>query len=150
MSMPDVDAELMPVVRMTNPRGYERLDRVPLVPGRRLFRSVLLLYGVLPVDVHAIAPPSLTPGRGFLESSSSLLHRRWIHERVIEPDSGGARLSRPRVFRMPRARPWRDADARCAPSSVTATRSTAVASARARAAAKPHRRSAADYRRQRR
>jgi hypothetical protein len=93
VSMPDVNAELMPVVPMTYPLGYEGLDRVPLVPGRRLFRSMLLLFGVLPVDVHAIALASLNPGRGFLESSSSLLHRRWIHERVLKPDSGGPSLS---------------------------------------------------------
>lgn len=54
---------------------------------------MLLLFGVLPVDVHAIALLSLTPHRGFLESSPSLLHRRWIHERRLELDSGGTRLS---------------------------------------------------------
>jgi ligand-binding SRPBCC domain-containing protein len=91
--MPGVNAELMPVVRMTYPRWYERLDRNPLVPGRQLFRSVLMLFGVLPVDVHAITLVSLTPGRGFLESSSSLLHRHWIHERALEPGSAGTKLS---------------------------------------------------------
>jgi hypothetical protein len=109
----------------TRPRSARA--RAPAVP------SVLLLFGVLPVDVHTIALASLTPGRGSLESSSSLLHRRWIHERVLEPDSGWARLSDGVYFecRVPgldvaQRRP------RCAPSSLRA---------RARAAAKPHPRS---------
>lgn len=96
-SMTGVNAELMPAVRMTFPRGSERLDRHPPVAGRPLFRSVLLLFGVLPIDVHSLALASLTPGRGFLESSSSLLHRRWIHERVLDAEGAGTRI-RDRVY----------------------------------------------------
>jgi len=70
----------------------ERLDRDRLDPQRPLFRSVLLLFGVLPVDVHSLALASLVPGRGFLESSSSLLHRRWIHERVLDAEGDGTRI----------------------------------------------------------
>jgi hypothetical protein len=95
--MVGVNAELMPVVRMTHPRGYERLDRDLIVPGLQLFHSVLLLFGLLPVVVHALALLNLTPGRGFLESSSSLLHRRWIHERVLDAEGGGTRI-RDRVY----------------------------------------------------
>ena len=96
-SMTGVNAELMPAVRMTFPRACERLDRNLLVPGRTLFRSVLLLFGVLPVDVHSLALASLAPGRGFLESSSSLLNRRWIHERVLDAEEGATRI-RDRVY----------------------------------------------------
>ncbi len=66
-SVAGVNAELMPAVRVTYPRQYEGLDGEPIVTGRRLFRSVLLLFGVLPIDLHAIALAILTPGRSFLE-----------------------------------------------------------------------------------
>lgn len=92
-SMRGVNAELMPFVRMTYPPRWERLDREPAVPGHRLFRSILLVFGVLPIDVHAIALLKLDTGRGFLESSSSLLQRHWIHERTLQPESGGTRIS---------------------------------------------------------
>lgn len=96
-SMAGVNAELMPVVRMTFPRGHERLDTGAPVAGRTFFLSVLLLFGVLPIDVHSLALASLSPGRGFLESSSSLLHRRWIHERVLDAEGEGTRI-RDRVY----------------------------------------------------
>jgi ligand-binding SRPBCC domain-containing protein len=92
-SMTGVNAELMPAVRMTYPRSGERLDRGQLVPGRLLFRSVVLLFGVLPIDLHSLTLASLVPDRSFLESSSSLLHRRWIHERVLDAEGGGTRIS---------------------------------------------------------
>ena len=90
--MTGVNAEFMPAVRMTFPRACETLDRDRLDPQRPLVRSVLLLFGVLPVDVHSLALASLVPGRGFLELSSSLLHRRWIHERVLDAEGDGTRI----------------------------------------------------------
>ena len=91
-SMPGVNAELMPAAYMTFPRGRDRLDRRDIVPGQPLFRSVLLLFCVLPIDIHTLALVSLSRDRGFLESSSSLLHRRWVHERTLEPERGGTTL----------------------------------------------------------
>jgi len=96
-SMTGVNAELMPIVRMTFPRDYERLDTSAIDAGKPLFRSVLLLFGVLPIDVHWVALAKLDPGVGFLECSSSLLQRRWIHERHLEPQGDGTRI-RDRVY----------------------------------------------------
>jgi hypothetical protein len=60
--MAGVNAELMPFVRMTFPRGAERIDKATAAAGKPLFRSVLLLFGVLPIDVHRLALVKLDPG----------------------------------------------------------------------------------------
>ncbi len=96
-SMAGVNAELMPFVYMTFPRGAERIDKATVSAGKPLFRSMLLLFGVLPIDVHRVALAKLDPGAGFLECSSSLLHRRWIHERRLDAEGEGTKI-RDRVY----------------------------------------------------
>jgi ligand-binding SRPBCC domain-containing protein len=90
--MAGVNAELMPFVRMTFPRGHERIDIRTPIAGSPLFRSVLLLFGVLPIDIHWVTLAHLDPGTSFLECSSSLLHRRWVHERRLEVENGSTRI----------------------------------------------------------
>jgi ligand-binding SRPBCC domain-containing protein len=96
-SMTGVNAELMPLVRMTFPSEYERLDTAALETGRPLFRSVVLLFGLLPIDVHRLTLIKLDPGAGFLECSTSLLQRYWIHERRLKVAGQGTRI-RDRVY----------------------------------------------------
>ena len=55
MTMPGVNAELMPLLRMSYPAQYRALDAKQAPLNRRLFRSWLLLFGFLPVDLHALA-----------------------------------------------------------------------------------------------
>ncbi|MCC6649502.1 MAG: hypothetical protein IT374_28530 [Polyangiaceae bacterium] len=80
-----VNAELGPWVRMTAPRGASLADAPP---GREALRSVLLVLGVVPVDVHHLTIERALP-RGFDEESWSWLQRRWRHERRVEPRDGG-------------------------------------------------------------
>src|SRR4051812_3514255 len=92
--MAGVNQELAPLMRMTHPAGLERLDQQVVPLGTRLFRSYLLAFGVLPVDWDDIALESITPGQGFVESSSLATarvwrHRRWIHRPAT---GGGCRL----------------------------------------------------------
>jgi ligand-binding SRPBCC domain-containing protein len=111
-TMAGVNAELAPFVRMTVPRHARGLtiDEAPL--GEVAFRSVLLGAGLLPFDRHALRLTAVAPGRGFQERSTSLLQRRWDHDRTLTPDGahtivtdrvtfapriGGARLARPLV-----------------------------------------------------
>ncbi len=103
-TMEGVNAELMPIARMTHPRGLSRLDPAAVVPGRRLFRSWILLFGVLPIDYDDLTLLQLIPGVGFSESSSMLSQRRWNHERVLEDADGACRVT-DRVAFMPRL-PW--------------------------------------------
>jgi ligand-binding SRPBCC domain-containing protein len=102
LTMPGVNAELAPLVRMTYPPEAEVLDvtRVPL--GKVAFRSVLLLFGVLPVDLHALVLVHVDPARGFHECSHSLLQRYWEHERTVEPGERGGCVVTDRVDFAPR------------------------------------------------
>lgn len=102
-TMAGVNAELMPLVRMTYPAHFARLDPALVPLGRRAFRSWLLLFGVLPVDYDDLCLVRVDPGRGFLESSTMLSQRRWVHERTLEPVPGGC-LVTDRVRFEPRVR----------------------------------------------
>jgi ligand-binding SRPBCC domain-containing protein len=99
-SMDGVNYELGPWLRMTAPPGL-RIDPADVVPGERLFRSRLLLLGVLPVDYDDLTFVRVDEGRGFLERSPMLSARVWEHERVIEPSGAGCRVT-DRVRFVPR------------------------------------------------
>jgi hypothetical protein len=92
-TMAGVNAELMPIVRMTYPPERSALDVGVVVLGQRLFRSWILLFGVLPVDYDDLTLVRLTPGVGFAEESSMLSQRQWNHERVLEDASGACRVT---------------------------------------------------------
>jgi ligand-binding SRPBCC domain-containing protein len=102
-TMRGVNHELFPLLRMTYPRAFGRrsLDEAPL--GRRVFRSWLLLGGVVPVDYDDLTFAELTPGEGFLETSTMLTQRAWRHERRLGPSPRGCVLI-DRVAYEPRLR----------------------------------------------
>ena len=101
-TMQGVNDELAPVFRMTHPRGLDRLpDDAPT--GVRLFRSWVLLFGVIPVDYDDLTLVRIEPGKGFLESSQLMTARRWEHERTLEPLAAGTLLS-DRIAFEPRVR----------------------------------------------
>ena len=90
-SMQGVNAELTPLMRMSFPADRARLDDgARIVAGETVFQSWLLLFGVLPIDRHALAFDRLMPGTGFDERSHSWLQREWIHRRRVEPLGGDA------------------------------------------------------------
>jgi ligand-binding SRPBCC domain-containing protein len=97
-----INGELMPIVRMTVPRGLERLDPETVPIGRPIGRSWILLFGVLPIDYDDITLVRLDPGRGFLERSPMLTQRLWEHERTIEPDGAAACVITDRVRYEPK------------------------------------------------
>ena len=92
-SIDGINHELMPLARMTCPPEFVAIDpaRVPL--GVRLFRSWVLLFGVVPVDYDDLTLVRVEPGRGFLESSRMLSQRRWVHERTLAPAGAGCRVT---------------------------------------------------------
>jgi ligand-binding SRPBCC domain-containing protein len=92
-SMAGVNHELGPILRMTHPPGMTAIDDRAVPLGVPLFRSTILLFGVLPVDYDDLTLESLEPGRGFRERSRMMTQREWIHERTIDPDEGGAILT---------------------------------------------------------
>lgn len=87
-TMTGVNSELHPFVHMTSLREHQVLPTV-VTPGHVVFRSWLLLFGVVPFDRHALALERVDNGRGFVEESQSWLQRRWRHERTLTNVPGG-------------------------------------------------------------
>jgi ligand-binding SRPBCC domain-containing protein len=82
--------ETMPFFAMTAPRRMQSIAELTVVPGQRLFRSVLLFGGLLPLDILDLTLIELTPGRGFTERSPMLSMKSWQHRREILDAPGGA------------------------------------------------------------
>jgi ligand-binding SRPBCC domain-containing protein len=87
-SVQGIAAEMAPYLRMTTPRHVRSLTDIDIQPGVRLFRSHLLLFGILPVDHSDLTLLELREGRGFIEQSPMGSMKSWRHERLILP--GGA------------------------------------------------------------
>jgi hypothetical protein len=92
-SFDGVNYELGPFLRMTAPRDVRVLDASAVPLGRKWFRSWVLLLGLVPVDYDDLCVMELDEGRRFLERSSMLSMRVWQHERVIEPEGDGSRVT---------------------------------------------------------
>lgn len=88
-SFDGINDEFSGLLRMTAPRAVRERGLDGAEPGRRLCRSWLLLFGVIPFDYDDITLVEIEPGRGFLERSSMLSNRVWEHRRSIEPAEGG-------------------------------------------------------------
>jgi hypothetical protein len=97
-----INDELRPLLRMTVPRGVERLDPASVELGRPIGRSWVLLFGLVPFDYDEITLVRLEEGRGFLERSRMLSQRVWEHERTLEPTAEGGCLITDRVRWEPR------------------------------------------------
>jgi len=91
-----------PYLRMTLPAGVERLDPEGIELGRKIGRSWILLFGLLPFDYDDITLVRLDPGNGFLERSQMLSQRVWEHERTLEPTPEDGCLIADRVSWQPR------------------------------------------------
>ena len=100
-----INGELMPLMRMTAPREWagRRIDDAR--PGQRLFRSWLLLFGLVPVDYDDLGIAEIGPGHRFLERSQMLSAARWEHERVVEEDGADGSRVTDRLRFVPRWRP---------------------------------------------
>jgi hypothetical protein len=86
-----VNAELMPLARMTHPPGRGRIDaraeREPTI-------SWILLFGLIPVDRHRLHLDRFDAGgRRFFEHSANLALRHWIHRRSLRSEAGGVRVT---------------------------------------------------------
>lgn len=87
-SMEGVNRELRPWVRMTVPSRARGRSLAEVETGREAFVSVLLMFGVVPFDVHHLTLAAVFE-LGFDEESWSWLQRRWRHERRVEPTPEG-------------------------------------------------------------
>jgi hypothetical protein len=85
-----INDELWPLMRMTAPKGWRTLSPDQVEPGQRLFRSWLLLLGVIPVDYDDLTIAELGPGHRFQERSRMASASLWEHERLVEPTGSGS------------------------------------------------------------
>jgi ligand-binding SRPBCC domain-containing protein len=88
-----INHELGPLLRMTAPAHVRALEPADVVLGERIFRSWVLLFGVLPIDFDDLTLVALEPGRGFHERSRMMSMRVWEHERTLDPVDGGCRVA---------------------------------------------------------
>lgn len=85
-SVEGIRAEMRPILRMTVPRNLRGIEDARIRPGQRLFRSIILLFGILPIDYSDLTVLTLRPGEGFIEESPMGSMKRWRHERSIVGD----------------------------------------------------------------
>lgn len=105
-SVEGISKEMAPLLRMTAPKGIESLADLDVQKGERLFRSFLLLFGLVPIDRSDLTLIEWEEGEGFIEQSPMKTMKRWRHERRIHPHSeSGVRLVDRLSFepRLPRA-----------------------------------------------
>lgn len=82
-TIPGVNYELMPVAKMTAPVEWSTKHLKDWPTGRELFTSLVLLFGIIPVDLHRFKLLQIN-GSEFREGSSTLLHTEWNHTRSIQ------------------------------------------------------------------
>jgi ligand-binding SRPBCC domain-containing protein len=97
-----INDEMRPYLRMTLPAGVDGLDPESIELGKRIGRSWILLFGLIPFDYDDLTLAELDPNRGFLERSQMLSQRSWEHERTLEPTGEGGCLIADRVRWQPR------------------------------------------------
>ena len=108
-----VNDELRPLLRMTAPARVRALDPADVVLGERMFRSWVLLFGLIPIDYDNLSIAALEPGRSFHEKSTMLSMRSWQHERTLTPLTDAVtrvhdRITfEPRILLRPSAGPFR-------------------------------------------
>ena len=99
-----INEELMPIVRMTVPRGLEGDFAIAdVVAPQRLGRSWLLLGGLIPFDWDDIGIERIGPGFAFSERSTMLSQRAWHHDRSVDAWRGRVRRDRQHPLRAARA-----------------------------------------------
>ncbi|MBG07926.1 MAG: hypothetical protein CME68_04160 [Halobacteriovoraceae bacterium] len=91
-SMPGVNFELSPWIKLTYPKGAgaDPLKENIKAPGRFLFKSWFLVLGLIPIDYYSFYFISLCQEGHFHESSSSLTYKKWYHIRDISSSEEGS------------------------------------------------------------
>jgi len=106
-SLEGINDEFGGWLRMTAPPAVRDAGLGGVEVGRRVCRSWILLFGLIPIDYDDITLVSLDPPRGFHERSTMMSMRVWEHKRTIEPDGTGCVVT-DAISYEPRI-PWPDA-----------------------------------------
>ena len=89
---PQVNRELRPLAVMTYPTGLRDATLADCPVGVDIFTSVILLFGLIPTDLHKLHLAE-ADALGFDERSTSTMNRLWRHHRRLEAAPRGARLT---------------------------------------------------------
>lgn len=92
-SVKGISTELSPYLRMSAPKGISALHDLKHEPGKPMFRSIIYLFGLLPVDYSDLTLLELNSGVGFIEQSPMGSMRHWRHERTIHPAEQGCTIT---------------------------------------------------------
>ena len=92
-TMAGVNREFWPLARMTYPAHFGALDADTVVLGQRLFRSWILLFGLLPIDYDDLTLIAVMPEGGFVECSTMLTQKEWRHERRLSAVPEGCQIT---------------------------------------------------------
>ncbi|GAA3966087.1 hypothetical protein [Allohahella marinimesophila] len=93
LNMAGVNEEIAPFLKMTAPAGWATRPIEAWPERTSLFSSWILLFGIVPLDKHTFFFRSIDPASGFSESSSSLMHSCWEHQREIDGSEFACRIS---------------------------------------------------------
>lgn len=104
-SFEGINHELMPILSMSVPHGAESLDVATVPIGTPLGRSLIRLFGILPVDHDDLTIAALDlPGRSFHERSTMFSATLWEHTRTLTAVGDHSTLVHDRVIFVPRVR----------------------------------------------
>lgn len=87
-TMQDVNYELAPFVSMTVPKEYRDFTIADAPIGESLFKSIILFFQFIPVDIHHFKLEKVVSNERFEEKSTSLMHYFWKHTRILTPVNG--------------------------------------------------------------
>ncbi|MDX1496165.1 MAG: hypothetical protein R3352_01285 [Salinisphaeraceae bacterium] len=80
------------MARMTAPTLWQQRPILEWPEKQTLFKSWILLFGVLPIDRHSFYFDKVDPASGFSEQSSSLTNANWCHTRQVLPSPMGCQV----------------------------------------------------------
>lgn len=88
LTMSGVNYELFPFAKMTAPGHWKDKPISEWPIGKNLFASVILLFGLIPVDFHIFGLQH-RQNTGFQEVSTSFVNQEWKHHRTISQQDSG-------------------------------------------------------------
>lgn len=81
--MKNVNAELMPFVRMTYPTNRSEIGNNDVPLHETLFKSYVFLFEFIPIDIHYLKLDKIDFGNAFYENSTTMTHKYWKHTRTL-------------------------------------------------------------------
>ncbi|MCB0932523.1 MAG: hypothetical protein KDB71_11560 [Mycobacterium sp.] len=79
-----INDEMGPYLAMTMPRTFRGRTIADVTPGTHIGKSLLLLFGFIPVGYDDITIARIEPGRMFREESVMTGMQMWVHQRTLQ------------------------------------------------------------------